>query len=637
MNDALLGRTIAQRYRLLSWIGAGRTASVFLARNVTSEQRCAIKIAHSSLAQHPLHRERFLREARAVNRINHPNIVEVQDYGEADGLVYLVMEYVPGEPLRKTLAQGPLNWRRAASIGLQIASALGRAHQMGVIHNNIGPANILMVTLPSGGELAKLTDFGSAKLTDRITQPGMSLAISTQGYLAPETLEAESIDARSDLFSLGVVLYEAAAGMLPFDVGDRSPLGDSLAGVALPSYPNADPLHRRAPGVPPLFDEVVMKLLAPRAADRPRNGFEASEMLREVLEQGEAPPSVAQARESASDEAPPSSSGPTTERMGAPPPSTVPPPLLVLPPTAGAAPGLHDTPRAPDAQPGSGPARAASLEHSAPRRGGSNTPTLPPPAPAPLTAFAPLMTLAGGAGGASGVGSAFSMTGAAGTWAPPPRVGAYPFAREPLDRLAPIVSTALGRLEGLRAALGAGSFAALDEAARLVAAVGRVAAQIAAGSRSLELLQARARALRGELGAQLDEAAREHSRILGWAGNIAERTWAVESRRLSGEHSVPDVEVMIWEQAALEQEQDRMRARAAALGFRTDTLKAQLNRASEGIEREIFLATATLEGHIAALRVLAADARISLDGAAFHLGLPPTWFTESRSPAPVLQ
>ena len=94
---------------------------------------------------------------------------------------------------------------------------------------------------------------------------------------------------------------------------------------------------------------------------------------------------------------------------------------------------------------------------------------------------------------------------------------------------------------------------------------------------------------------------------------------------------------MIWEQAALEQEQDRMRARAAALGFRTDTLKAQLNRASEGIEREIFLATATLEGHIAALRVLAADARLALDGAAFHLGLPPTWFTESRSPAPVLQ
>jgi eukaryotic-like serine/threonine-protein kinase len=627
MNDALLGRTIAQRYRLLSWIGAGRTASVFLARNVTSEQRCAIKIIHSSLAQHPLHRERFLREARAVNRINHPNIVEVHDFGEADGLVYLVMEYVPGEPLRKTLAQGPLHWRRAASIGLQIASALGRAHQMGIIHNNIGPANILTVTLPSGGELAKLTDFGSAKLTDRTTQPGMSLAISTQGYLAPETLETESVDARSDLFSLGVVLYEAAAGILPFDVGDRSPLGDSLAGVTLPSYPHADPLQRRAPGVPPLFDEVVMKLLAPRAADRPRDGFEAAELLREVLEQGEPPPSVAQARDGGSDEPPPSISGPITERMGAPPPSTVPPPLLVLPPTGGPGPVFLEAHRSPDSQPGSSSARAASFEIRVPRGGGSNAPTLPPPAPAPPT-VAPFTALAG---------SASSGAAAVTSGAHPQRVGAYPFAREPLDRLAPIVSTALGRLEGLRAALGAGSFTALDEAARVVAAVSRVAAQIAADSRSLELLQARARALRGELGAQLDEAAREHSRILGWAGNIAERTWAVESRRLSGEHSVPDVEVMIWEQAALEQEQDRMRARAAALGFRTDTLKAQLNRASEGIEREIFLATATLEGRIAALRVLAADARITLDGAAFHLGLPPTWFTESRSTAPVLQ
>src|SRR5437870_4703281 len=140
MDDPLLGRTIAQRYRLISQLGAGRVSSVYLARHVLIERLSAIKLVGAALGSDPAYRERFLREARAVNRINHPNIVEISDYGEADGLVYLVMEYVPGEALSRVLERGPIGFRRAANLGLQIASALGRAHQMSVIHRDLKPA-----------------------------------------------------------------------------------------------------------------------------------------------------------------------------------------------------------------------------------------------------------------------------------------------------------------------------------------------------------------------------------------------------------------------------------------------------------------------------------------------------------------
>src|SRR5512144_1366998 len=133
VKDPLLGRAIAQRSRLIARLVSGSVASVSLARHVLIDRLGAIKIVHPDLAKDPLWRERFLREARAVNRINHPNIVEITDLGEADDLLYLVMEYVPGESLKQTLERGPIGWRRAAAVGYAVASALGRAHQMGVV------------------------------------------------------------------------------------------------------------------------------------------------------------------------------------------------------------------------------------------------------------------------------------------------------------------------------------------------------------------------------------------------------------------------------------------------------------------------------------------------------------------------
>src|SRR5271154_3759273 len=143
-KDPLLGRTIAQRYRLIARLGAGSAASVYLARHVLIDRLSAIKIVHPEIASDPIWRERFLREARAVNRINHPNIVEITDLGESDGLVFLVMEYVEGESLLATLRRGRFPWPRAARVAAQIGAALARAHQLGVIPRDLKPENVLV-------------------------------------------------------------------------------------------------------------------------------------------------------------------------------------------------------------------------------------------------------------------------------------------------------------------------------------------------------------------------------------------------------------------------------------------------------------------------------------------------------------
>lgn len=514
MKDPLLGRTIAQRYRLISCLGAGPVASVYLARHVLIGRLNAIKIVHPELTQDPTYQHRFLREARAVNRINHPNIVEITDYGEAEGLVYLVMEYVPGESLAKVLERGPLGWRRAASIGMQLASALGRAHQMGVVHRDLRPGNVLVVPRRDGGDLAKLTDFGGARVDATISRTGEAIAFEALPYAAPEHRELGIVDEHTDLYALGAVLYEAALGTPPYARG-------TVPGAAPPER-----LATRAEGVPTFFDEVVMTLLAPRSADRPRDGFEAVDLLHRALEQE---------------------------------------------------------------HPDSGRGELSPDGASSPRPSVSPKPSAPPLSPA------------------AGI-----------------RIASAPF-----DRIGRLCAEAHGRLEAEIAARGplpAHAQPALDEARRLSAMVSAVGDLVASDSQAIEAVEARGRDTRAELGRRLDEAAREHSRALGWAGTIAERTYVVEARRTSGEHSLPAVEAMIWEQAALEQEEDRVRESAALLVEQMRACQAEIERHNERIEHELLVVNGCLEGRIAALRALAVEAWAALGAAAERAGIPPeTW------------
>jgi serine/threonine-protein kinase len=283
-NDPYIGRTIAARYRLIRRLGSGGMAAVYLARHVMIDRMSAIKILRQDFSLNPTHRERFLREARAVNRINHENIVEITDYGEMDGVAYLVMEYVDGHTLHDELRAGAFHWLRAARIATQIASALGRAHQMGVVHRDLKPENVLVVkrarevgaSIPPRGDAAadfvKLTDFGIAKIIDAPALTFSEHLFGTPGYIAPECIEGTPVDRRTDLYSLGVVLYEMITGCLPFDARGAELLAAPLTSAPIP--PSA-----RTAGVLPELESLVLQMLSKSKEDRPHDAFSVQELL----------------------------------------------------------------------------------------------------------------------------------------------------------------------------------------------------------------------------------------------------------------------------------------------------------------------------------------------------------------------
>jgi serine/threonine-protein kinase len=274
-TDPLVGRTLASRYRLVKRLGSGGMALVYLARHVMIERLSAIKVLRQDLGMNPAHRERFLREARAVNRINHPGIVEITDFGENEGLVFLVMEYVEGESLLAALRNGVFPWQRAARVALQVASALARAHELGVIHRDLKPENILLVQRPDD-EVVKLTDFGIAKIVDAPKLTFTEQRLGTPGYIPPEYMEGGPAGARGDLYSLGVVLYEMLTGKLPFDAKGVDLLVAVIQGSPVP-------LGQRVEGVPGEMEELVMRLIHRNPEERPRDAFVVHDALVDIL------------------------------------------------------------------------------------------------------------------------------------------------------------------------------------------------------------------------------------------------------------------------------------------------------------------------------------------------------------------
>jgi serine/threonine-protein kinase len=274
--DPLLGRTLGARYRLVRRLGSGGMSVVYLARHVVIERRSAIKILRQDLAMNPAHRERFLREARAVNRINHPNIVQITDFGEDGGLAFLVMEYFEGGSLALLLHDGPLAARRAVRIAAQIASALGRAHELGIIHRDLKPDNVLVRTA-DGDDVVKLTDFGIAKIVDAPSITFSEQRFGTPGFIAPEYVQGAPASAGGDLYALGVVLYQLLTGHLPYDA--------RYAADLLVLQLREDPVRpsARVPGIPAEIEALVLQLMARRPSDRPRDAFAAQDALEHAL------------------------------------------------------------------------------------------------------------------------------------------------------------------------------------------------------------------------------------------------------------------------------------------------------------------------------------------------------------------
>lgn len=277
-DDPLLGRVVADRFRLEDRLGEGSLGAVYRARHLLIDRTVAIKV----LCVPPAHRERyrawFLREARAVNRVNHANLVEVYDYGETDdGTVYLVMELLLGERLADRIALGPLGASASLSIVEQAASALGRAHELGVVHRDLKPEHVFLLDRGGRRDFVKLIDFGLAHIDweGRLSAPGAVLG--TPEYLSPEQARGEDAGPQADLYSLGVVLFEMLTGRLPFTAPDPA----ALLACHL-REPAPDPRSLRD-DVDPEVAEMTLRLLEKDLGRRYRDAHHLVDDCKAVL------------------------------------------------------------------------------------------------------------------------------------------------------------------------------------------------------------------------------------------------------------------------------------------------------------------------------------------------------------------
>ena len=278
------GDLIADRYELEELVGTGGMSTVFRARDRQLERRVAIKILHEHYAEDPEYLERFRREARAVARLSHPNIVTVIDRGDDGGRQYIVFEHVDGENLKElVLRSGRLPVRRALELALAIADGLSFAHDHGLVHRDVKPQNVL---LNQEGEV-KVTDFGIARslyVEHGVTQTGTVLG--TGEYLAPEQASGKPVSPATDVYSLGIVLWELLAGDVPF-------VGENFVAVALRHVNEPPPdLRQRRPDVTPRLEAAIKRALAKDPERRFASMAAFAKELRACLAEadGETPP-----------------------------------------------------------------------------------------------------------------------------------------------------------------------------------------------------------------------------------------------------------------------------------------------------------------------------------------------------------
>jgi serine/threonine-protein kinase len=249
----LVGQVFSSRYEIEREVAQGGMAEVYLARDQLLSRPVALKALFPEYAREPSFVERFRREAQAAANLNHPNIVAIYDWGQESGTYFIVMEYVEGRSLRDLIrSEAPLEPNLVAEIGGEIASALAFAHRSGVVHRDVKPGNVLLTRAGT----VKVTDFGIARAgtSDGLTQTGSVMGTAT--YFAPEQAQGLPVDGRSDVYSLGVVLYEMVTGVAPFT-------GDSPVAVAY-KHVREDPVtpSHRNPDVPPDLERIIMTALA---------------------------------------------------------------------------------------------------------------------------------------------------------------------------------------------------------------------------------------------------------------------------------------------------------------------------------------------------------------------------------------
>ncbi len=279
-EDLWLGRVIDGRYRVLERLGKGGMGLVYKVEHMRMGKLAAMKVLHRELAAEREVVKRFRREAEAVSRLTHPNTVQVFDFGMADGALYLIMEYVRGADLGALLRdEGPMPVPRALELFAQIASALTEAHALGIVHRDLKPENVIITRPGVGNEHAKVLDFGLAKLDEREEQNEVTARgsiVGTPYYMSPEQIRGEPLDGRSDLYSLGAMLYRVTTGEPPF----RAPTPVGVLTRHLTDVLRLPSEARPDLAIPPGLDELIGRAMSKNANDR----YASADELRNALE-----------------------------------------------------------------------------------------------------------------------------------------------------------------------------------------------------------------------------------------------------------------------------------------------------------------------------------------------------------------
>lgn len=298
--DPNIGREIANQFRIVQKIGSGGMGAVYKAEQPDMRRFVAIKILHPRYLSRPDLVSRFRREARAMSHLAHPNTAKVFLYGQLeDGACYFVMEYLEGRNLAQTVrAEGPMETARAIHVMTQVCGALEEAHSKGIVHRDLKPENIFLTNLGGIEDFPKVLDFGLAKVTEREMRPG-SLILTQEGmifgtpeFMSPEQARGEILDSRSDIYSLGVILYELLTGKLPFDAANP------MEFVQKHIKETPMPLSRRAPNreFPPGLWEVIARALAKDPAQRFQSANEFGKALKDAIQPKERAPYVSPAQ-----------------------------------------------------------------------------------------------------------------------------------------------------------------------------------------------------------------------------------------------------------------------------------------------------------------------------------------------------
>lgn len=276
-NDPLIGKVVAGRYRLEARLGEGGMGLVYRARHVLIDRVVALKLIRPDLRAETHLRAWMLREAKAANRVDHAHIIDIHDIGETeDGELYLVMEYLVGTPLSAELSNGPMNMVRSVDILEQMCAALGRAHDLGVVHRDLKSDNILLTERGGRKDFVKILDFGLAALKRDARLAPKGAVFGTPEYMSPEQARGEDATPSSDLYALGVLFYEMLTGQLPFRSNDRDTL------LKMQQQQSPPPPRSIRNDVNPQAEEIALRLLQKVQKERYRDAHHLKEDLRKL-------------------------------------------------------------------------------------------------------------------------------------------------------------------------------------------------------------------------------------------------------------------------------------------------------------------------------------------------------------------